>query len=372
MRFSGTAKKDLDRWVHKGLIDNQTAIRLQDELQSQAGGIGLGGVLAVLGALLLGAAVLTLIAANWEDFPRVGRVAFILILIWFSYFIGAWRDRQGDGVFSQVAYLLGAITFGGGIALVGQMYHLSGDAASAGLVWAIGTLLGAVLLRSFALTALAGGIGLWYLFAALTDNSWHNGGYLLVAPALSLSIAAVSRWNDSRVGIHSAIWLLLGTLICYRFDYNNVFNSKAVPLDYAFAFIGTALFFVIAYAEDLVDRATSFARPLVGYALAMSFFGFCLLQVGYDGDKPSTAMIGIMVIALSIAALIMKGRDHSGVRALAYTAFACEILYLASVTIGSLLGTSALFLLIGVIVLLIAFIVIRVEKRLKVATGVAS
>ncbi len=371
MRFSGTNKKDLDRWVQKGLIDQQTAVRLQDELLSQAGGIGLGGVLAILGALLLGAAVLTLIAANWGAFPRVGRVAFILILIWLSYFVGAWRERQGDSVFSQVAYLLGAITFGGGIALIGQMYHLSGDAASAALVWALGTLLGAILLQSFALSALAGGIGLWYLSAAMTDNSWHNEGYLWIAPVLSITIAAVSRWNGSRVGINSSIWLFLGTLICYRFD-RSMFNTRAMPLDYAFAFVGATLFFAIAHCEEVVDRATSFARPLIGYALAMSFFGFCLLQLGYDGDKQSTALIGLMVIALSIAALIMKGTDHRSVRALAYTAFAAEILYLAFVTIGSLLGTSALFLLIGVIILLIAFIVIRVEKRLKVASGAES
>jgi uncharacterized membrane protein len=371
MRFSGNAKKDLDRWVQKGLIDAQTASRLQDELSTHSGSIGLGGVLAILGALLLGAAVLTLVAANWELFPRIGRVAFIFLLIWLSYFVGAWRERNNDGIFSQVAYLLGASTFGGGIALIGQMYHLSGDAASAGLVWALGTLAGAVLLRSFALTAMAGGIGLWYLFAAVTDNSWHNSGYIWVAPVLAVAIAAVSRWNNSRVGIHSAVWLLLGAMICYRFNYLNLFNTRTVPLDYVFAFGGAALFFLISFAEDVVDQTTSFARPLIGYALALSFFGFSLLQFGYDGDTASTAILGVIVIGLSISALIMKGRDHGGVRSLAYTAFAVEVLYLASVTIGTLLGTSAFFLLIGIIVLIIAFIVIRVEKRLKLTPGAA-
>jgi uncharacterized membrane protein len=365
MRFSGTAKKDIDRWVGKGLIDRPTANRLQAELLTQSNGFGLGGVLAVLGALLLGAAVLTLVAANWESFPRLGRVLFILLLIWASYLVGAWRDKRGDTIFSQVAYLLGAITFGGGIALIGQMYHLSGDAASAALVWAVGTLVGAVLLRSFALTALTGGIGLWYLFAAVSDASWHNEGYIWVTPALALLVAGVSRWNGSRFGIHAALWLILGTLICYRFNYISLFNTRAVPLDYMFAFGGAAVFFGVAFAEDVVDQVTAFARPLIGYALAMSFFGFCLLQIGYEGATGSVAILGLAVIALSIGALLVKGRDHGGVRALAYTAFAAEVLYLASVTIGSLIGTSAFFLFIGIVVLFIAFLVIRIEKRIN-------
>lgn len=345
------------------------ADRLYAELQSQSGGIGLGGVLAILGALLLGAAVLTLVAANWEDFSRIGRVTFILLLIWGSYLVGAWRERTGDSLFSQVAYLVGGITFGGGIALIGQMYHLSGDAASAGLVWALGVLLGAFLLRSFALTALTGGIGLWYLFAAITENSWHSSAYLWLAPLLALAIAAISRWNHSRFGLHTAVWLVLGTLICYRFDLLSFSNSQSIPLDYIFAFGGAAAFVALVYSESIVEKATSFARPLIGYALALSFFGFCLLQVLYTEDKSSTAILGLLVIGLSVGALILKGRDHGGVRALAYTAFGAEILYLATVTIGSLIGTSALFLFIGIIVLIIAFLVIRIEKRIKAMPG---
>ena len=40
-------------------------------------------------------------------------------------------------------------------------------------------------------------------------------------------------------------------------------------------------------------------------------------------------------------------------------------MYLAFVTVGSLIGTSAFFLFAGLIVLFIAFVVIRIEKRMK-------
>jgi uncharacterized membrane protein len=39
------------------------------------------------------------------------------------------------------------------------------------------------------------------------------------------------------------------------------------------------------------------------------------------------------------------------------------MLYLASVTVGSILGTSSLFLFSGLVVALVAWIVIRLERR---------
>lgn len=362
MRFPGAKHKDIDRWVQKGLIDQATANRLNAELDDSSGGFGLGGVLAIFGALLLGAAIITLVAANWDAIPRLTRVAAIIVLIWMTWLCGAWRDKAGDRIFSQVLYLIGTLAFGAGIALVGQMYHLSGDTASAALVWAAGAVIGAALMRSPIVSAASAGVGILYLTAALTDNSWHGSWFLFVAPLLALVIFALSHWNGSRMGRHGAVWLLLATLVCHRFSS---FSADISQLDYLFAFGGAALFVVLSFTEDAIDRMIQFAHPLLAYVLALSFFGFTVLQIGYGHDQSSTAMLGLIVLALSVGALLLKGRDHGGVRALAYTAFGTEILYLASETIGSLLGTSAFFLLSGIIVMVIAWLMIRIEKRLK-------
>ncbi len=362
MRFPGAKHKDIDRWVQKGLIDQSTANRLNAELEESSGGFGLGGVLGVFGALLLGAAIITLVAANWESIPRLTRVLAIVATVWLTWLAGAWRDGTGDRIFSQVLYLVGTLTFGAGIALIGQMYHLSGDTASAALVWTLGAMLGAVLMRSPIVSASSAGVGLLYLTAALTDNSWHGSWFLFIAPLLAAAIFVLSHWNDSRMGKHGAVWLLLATLVCHRFSN---FSADISQLDYIFAFGSAALFVVLAFTEDAVERVLQFAHPLLAYVLALSFFGFTVLQIGYGHDKSSTAMLGLIVLALSVGALLLKGRDHGGVRALAYTAFGAEILYLASETIGSLLGTSAFFLLSGIIVMVIAWLMVRIEKRIK-------
>lgn len=362
MRFAGAKHKDIDRWVSKGLIDQSTANRLIAELDEAGGGFGLGGVLAIFGALLLGAAVITIVAANWEGIPRLARVAAILALIWATWLGGAWRDKAGDRIFSQVLYLIGALCFGAGIALVGQMYHLSGDTASAALVWAVVAMLNAALLRAPIVSATSAGVGILYLTAALTDNSWHEHWFIIIAPALAAAIFILSHWTGSRVGKHGAVWLLVGSVISFRFL--NFFDDVNT-LDYLFAFGGAALFVIVAFTEDAIDRVTGFSHAILGYSLGLSFFGFTLLQLFYGIDNSETALFGLIVLALSVGALLLKGRDHGGVRALAYTAFGTEILYLASVTIGSLIGTSAFFLMSGIIVMAIAWLMIRIEKRLK-------
>ena len=88
---------------------------------------------------------------------------------------------------------------------------------------------------------------------------------------------------------------------------------------------------------------------------------------------PPPFAVGVAVIALTVAALALKGRDHRPVRSLSYLVFSAEVLWLAYFTIGSLIGSAAFFFLIGIFVIALAFLVVRMEKRFKSAqTGGAS
>jgi uncharacterized membrane protein len=360
MAFSVSANRDIERWVANGLIDRATAEKLYADLANSPGRFGLGAVLGVLGAVLLGAAFLSLIAANWEAIPRLVRVAVILALIAFGYIGGAWRMGRGDAVFSVVHYLLAAVAFGGGIALIGQMYHLSGDAASAALVWCVGTLLAAFLLLSGNLAAMAGLVGLFYLFGVAAENSWHSTHYYWVVPPLALGVAAIARLTHTRLGLHSSAWLVLGLFLFIRIEHD------AEYLDYAFAVGGAIGFFAFVYFEDMTETATHFARALQFYALAAAFAGLAALQLQLlSGNTGGTILLGIAIIGLAIAALAFRGRDHGQVRTISYIAFSLEVLYLAYQTVGSILGTSLFFFLIGIFVIFLAFLVVRLERRFK-------
>jgi uncharacterized membrane protein len=57
------------------------------------------------------------------------------------------------------------------------------------------------------------------------------------------------------------------------------------------------------------------------------------------------------------------GRDNGGLRSIAYAAFSFQVLYLAFTTVGTMIGTSGFFLTAGVLVLLLAAFVRRMERR---------
>jgi uncharacterized membrane protein len=361
MGFSVSVNKDIERWEKAGLIDHGTAQKLLIELETRPGRFGLGAVLAILGSILLGAALLTFIAANWEAFPRLVRVALIFVGVIGGYLLGAWREGSDDKISSGALYIFAATAFGGGIALIGQMYHLSGDGATAALVWSVATLVAALLLLSGNLAAMAGLIGLFYLTLTFSEVSWHSTYYVWIVPVLSLAVAIAARLTHTRLGLHSATWLILAMFVVMRLDHD------LEQLDYAFALGGAALFILFALFEDAVESVTDFARALQFYALAVSLVGFAAIQIeGYDNNG-LMIIIGVLIIALTIAALALKGRVHRPVRNLAYLAFALEVLYLANVTIGSIIGQSAFFFLIGIFVILLAFLVVRIEKKFKLA-----
>ena len=78
----------------------------------------------------------------------------------------------------------------------------------------------------------------------------------------------------------------------------------------------------------------------------------------------------IVTLVSAIAGIALSGRDNGAVRYLGYATFAVETLYLASETIGSIIGTSGFFLVAGLVVAMIAWAVIALERRFsRNATG---
>ena len=74
-------------------------------------------------------------------------------------------------------------------------------------------------------------------------------------------------------------------------------------------------------------------------------------------------VLGIVTLVAAIAGIALSGKENGAVRYLGYATFAAETLYLASETIGSIIGTSGFFLVSGLVVALVAWAVISLERR---------
>ena len=90
-----------------------------------------------------------------------------------------------------------------------------------------------------------------------------------------------------------------------------------------------------------------------------------LVNPGLAADVALAAFI----LIVSIAALAIAGGENRLIRRFAYFAFASETIYVVGETLGSLLGSSGFLFLGGLALAVIAYAVMKLEKRFKAGEG---
>ncbi|MFC3072689.1 DUF2157 domain-containing protein [Shinella pollutisoli] len=355
--YRGRLERDLRHWTAAGLLDAPTAARLLKEYDSRESAFSVGRVLMIIAALLVSAAILLLVASNWEAIPRLARLVGIVGLIWGAYLAGGLLLARGAGRLAAAFLVIGTLAFGGAIALVGQMYHLSGDATQAMLVWFAGAVAAALLFRSGAVTTIAA-----FLAFAVAGNEWTQSGTdeaLLVwlMPAMALVVVLLVRYTGAERTRHLAYLLLVAWLGLLYGEYERPATAVAI------AAAGAAGYLLAALPQSpLRALARSAGAAPAFYSYLVLLLGLLLLHAEYD-DAGGRLLLGVVTLAAAIGGIALSGRENGAVRYLGYLAFAAETLYLASETIGSILGTSGFFLVSGLVVALIAWAVIALERR---------
>ncbi|MGB3389295.1 MAG: DUF2157 domain-containing protein [Pseudaminobacter sp.] len=350
-------KTDVSRWVEQGMIDLPTGEALVADAEARnERSFNFGSVLAIMAALLLGAAILLLVAANWEAIPRLVRVGGLFALIFGFYVGGAWLKQRGRDAIAEACWLIAAAAFGGSIALVGQMYHLSGDEASAVLTWCAGTALAAASLRSSPLTVGAVAIAMaWMVMRGIDDWDVAPHFYLVMAAVLWL----VSYWTQSRPARH----LILLSLILYMCLMAVHRDTTAIGI--AVAIVSALLFILSVNAADAIERVVQLDRRFPVHCLLGFLVGLALVQIELADEGGRLALAALVAFGGIAAALILAGRDSRMLRWIAYTGFGLELSFVYAATIGTMLGTAGLFLASGIVLGIIALFIIRVERRIK-------
>jgi len=362
--YLSTLRNDVARWRAAGLIDARTGeALLRDAEASHGRGISFGSVLSVLAAVLVGAALLLFVAANWEAFPRMARVALIFVGILVGYVGGAALKARGHAGLGEALWLLAAVAFGAGIALVAQMYQLSGDEAQAVLVWCAGTALAAIALRSHPLTVGAVLLaGAWLLMTA-TAAGTHDQAPLSWL-ALAAVLWAVSLWTDSSPSRHL---LLLSAMV---FAWLVYVDSDSLRAPAILAAVSVAAFALGIWRPDESDRILRLDGALPVHGLLGFIAGMSAIQFEYY-DEPEFVYVAIAVFAGVVAALVLAGRSGRMLRWLAYAAFVYELGFVYIALIGTMLDTASFFLAAGLVLALVAVVITRIERRMAAAAAAA-
>lgn len=187
-------RADLDRWVADGHLPPATADAVRAALGPDPQRAGAAHYAAIAGVLLLGAAVLVFVAANWQAVPRLGRLGLLTGLIAAAFAAGGWAARAGRTHIADLAATLGCIAFGATIALVGQMYHLPKDLAGGLFLWAMGALFAAALTGSRGAFAVAAASG--FVWTAILGVSGGAGPHWAFWPFWASLAVLVLVWEN--------------------------------------------------------------------------------------------------------------------------------------------------------------------------------
>lgn len=219
--------EELPALVESGVLSPEAAARLRTHYAIAAPAQGRAWALAafgILGAILIGAGVILLLAHNWDSLSREARtvVAFAPLVIaqalagWVL-----WTGRQGTA-WREGAGAAWALAVGATIALVGQTYHLPGDFAGFMLSWLLLGLPVVYLLQATTPAALyLAGAAAWAL-AARGDGANPHGYWLLLAlivPYLwNLAIADRFQVRAAVLGWVLGLSLLLAASVIFAAD----------------------------------------------------------------------------------------------------------------------------------------------------------
>lgn len=364
--YGTRVRADIARWREAGLIDMATADALnRDVAANERGSLSFGSILAMMAALLFGAAILIFVAANWEAIPRIARVSALFAVILGGYVGGAILKTRDHAAIGEALWIVAAAAFGGSIALIGQMYHLSGDEASALLTWGAGTVLAAVALRSNPLTVASVGIADAWLFLKGFGYYWH-AGFPHFFVVIAIVLFAISFWTRSRAARHLIILSLLFYLVLFAMDHNTL--RVAIPL----AVVSALLFAAAIFAADAVDRLVQLGGRLPLHALLGFLIGLAIIQFQLADESnynSGFAVASAIALAGIVAAIMFGGRESRGLRWLAYAGFAFELAIIYVVMLQSMLDTAGFFLAAAVLLGILALVIIRIEKRMKAPAG---
>jgi uncharacterized membrane protein len=363
--YSSKVRQDIARWAQAGLIDGLTADMLARDIESrERKSLSFGFILAMMAALLFGAAILIFVAANWEAFPRLMRVCMLFFVILAGYVGGAVLKTRDHAAFGEAAWIVAAAAFGGSIALIGQMYHLSGDEASATVTWGAGTALAAAALRSNPLTVVAVGIADAWLFMKITGSFEIFRG--VEFPHFFLFMAFVlfvlSFWSRSRAARHLIILSVIFYAALLAIDHDMLQVSLGLAAVSAAAFAASVL--AAGPVEAIVRLGGRLPlHAVIGFLTGMAMVQFELAgESSYDGGFAIASAVTLAGIA---AAIVLGGRDSRGLRWIAYAGFAFELAIIYVMTLQSMLGTAGFFLAAAVLLGILALVIIRIERRMN-------
>lgn len=410
---------DLPKWRDAGWVTQDGATAILAALPAGRAAFGLATVIGTFGGLLVGLGIIAFVASNWQEIPRPARLGLLAAGLALAYGVAGLLDRRNLRVFAEVALLIAGLIFAAAIALVGQSYHLSGEFADAVALWLIGIFAAAALTASPTMTAIGivGG-GFWTYLATFDLNQTPHWPGLAPVIAGGLIATVIGSRNDRILSVLAFIfwaalavgsagdhydWSFIGTLALGVSIALLLFALGAALASFGSERIAAmgrdmlwpglvAVLVGLGVEQAIGDKSAGeqtlmtltivfMAAAVALVALAAARRSLTVLDAGAVAVLAIAALLfalnvpaeelwarvagGIMVLVAALWAVYLGQTGTVGpAKTIGLAALGIEVVYLYGVTFGSLLNTAVAFLLGGVLFILLAGGLYRLDRHL--------
>lgn len=291
--------EDLDRWVRDGLIDETTAKTLRANAGAALPASASSPILTSLAGLVIGLGVLTIIAANCSALTGVMRLGLVGVLISAAMLSAGWLRDRALALPANIIAAIAVLMAGGGVIVIGQLYHASSTSAAFLSLWTGLGLLIALLQRSplaAAGTALLAMV--WSLFhfgergelTRLPEPLW-------VIPVLAVLGVQGFRWRSLLVLNIVSLAVIVWTSWNVTELVLDEFSSESdIRIAYGLAALWASLAVI---TEALVRLRPAFAlRTFAGWA---SWAAMVFLLIGLGTERVLNSGFIAIIAVLSLA-----------------------------------------------------------------------
>jgi uncharacterized membrane protein len=205
--YKDKLRQDLDRWIGAGLIEAGKRDAILATVPD-ARRLDAATALAWIGGLLLGVAVISFVAANWDFTPKLVRFAILIIAFLGLAGAGAWCAHKERPIACNILLMLAALVFAAAIGLTGQIFDIAGDPRAASYAAGVAAFLLALAGRSTG----AATVGLVFVaIGDFSDRQWFGGldseaPWMLLAAPLAAYLAL--RWGSAVLAHVSAVAII--------------------------------------------------------------------------------------------------------------------------------------------------------------------
>lgn len=320
--FRSRLRGELARWREDGLIDASTADRIAARYAIDEPGVSITALaIYILGAMLIGGGVISLVAWNWHALSTGVRLGLALgatlLAQWFAH-RATLRGRRG---FGQALLLLGSLLFGAALFVVARHFRQGINWPSSLLLWTLGTAAAAICYASApnAILALLLSV-IWTGVEAARGAHWVTVVPLLQIAALA-PLAIRTRSGPLYLAGALAIGITIGVATVP--EQHSPGAVVASVLAWCLLLLSIAL---VRPREELLSRTSAAAALILAgipiYAASFEGPGGALTVWPGTGQRFAFGWLWVVVpCVVAAAVLLLRSRQRPLERPAALTAW---------------------------------------------------